>query len=175
MNDAQALKKVAGGSERALAKLIDRYAAYVHAIVGGILGAHLSAEDTEKIESDVFFALWNNAAKIQPDRLKSWLGAVARNAAKSRLRGLGHEFPLEEDALKLVAPENDFLRREQQAFVRKAVLQMDEPDREIFLRHYFYGQTVNAIAAAMNMNPSTVKSRLSRRREKLQFELYQNF
>ena len=44
---------------------------------------------------------------------------------------------------------------------------MGEPEREIFLRHYYYGQTVAAIGLEMQMNVSTVKSRLSRGRKKL--------
>ena len=40
-------------------------------------------------------------------------------------------------------------------------------DRAIFLRHYYYGQTVAEISAALAVNPSTVKVRLHRGRKKL--------
>ena len=48
---------------------------------------------------------------------------------------------------------------------------MEEPDREIFLRHYFYCQGVAEIALALDMNTNTVKTRLRRGREKLRREL----
>ena len=44
---------------------------------------------------------------------------------------------------------------------------MPEPDREIFLRHYFYRQGVAGIALALDMNVNTVKTRLRRGRESL--------
>ena len=44
---------------------------------------------------------------------------------------------------------------------------MEQPVREIFLRHYYYYQTVERIAGEMKLNPSTVKSHLRRGREKL--------
>lgn len=48
---------------------------------------------------------------------------------------------------------------------------MGEPDREIFLRHYYYCQSVTDIAAALDMNANTVKTRLRRGRERLRAEL----
>jgi RNA polymerase sigma-70 factor (ECF subfamily) len=44
---------------------------------------------------------------------------------------------------------------------------MTQPDQEIFLRHYYYCQSVAVIAEKMKMNPSTIKTRLKRGREKL--------
>ena len=59
--------------------------------------------------------------------------------------------------------------------MREAVLAMPYPDREIFLRHYYYGQKLEAIAQEMDMNLSTVKTRLRRGREKLRSVLEQEF
>ena len=58
-------------------------------------------------------------------------------------------------------------RREDAQQVREAVLGLEAVDRDIFLRHYFWGQGVRQIAQEMDMNESTVKSRLKRGREKL--------
>ena len=49
----------------------------------------------------------------------------------------------------------------------QAVLSLEPTDREIFLRHYFWRQGVGQTSEELHMNPSTVKSRLKRGREKL--------
>ena len=49
--------------------------------------------------------------------------------------------------------------------VRQAVEALLETDREIFLRHYYYAQTVREIAEAMELKEPTVKTKLSRGRE----------
>lgn len=51
--------------------------------------------------SDSFLALWNNAHKLVPGRVRGYLGAIVRNRAKNRLGELGKEMPLEEDFLDL--------------------------------------------------------------------------
>ena len=48
---------------------------------------------------------------------------------------------------------------------------MSHPDREIFLRHYYYCQTVSQISGEMGINVSTVKTKLRRGREKLRKQL----
>ena len=177
MNEAQALRKLKNGSEDALAWFIDRYASYVHTVVGNLIGPSMSYADIEEVDADVFVALWRRAEQVRPGSVKSWLGSVARNAAKNKLRAQGRELPLEDDMLLLdgATPETEVERREQQRRVSEAVLAMQWPEREIFLRHYYYGQTVAVIAEEMAMNPSTVKTHLRRGREKLRTVLAQDF
>ena len=53
-----------------------------------------------------------------------------------------------------------------QELVRRALGELERPDRELFVRHYYYGQTVARAAEEMGLNPSTAKTRLRRGREK---------
>ena len=56
---------------------------------------------------------------------------------------------------------------EERKNVRRAVEGLGEPDREIFLRHYYYAQTVTEIGQSMDLNVSTVKTKLRRGRQRL--------
>ena len=177
MNDAKALRALQKGSEDALAWIMDRYSAYVYTVAFHIVGQSMSSADAEEVAADVFAALWKHAETIKPSSLKSWLGTVARNTAKNKLRTAGETLPLEDDILILErdSAEEEILRQEQDRLVREAVLAMPYPDREIFLRHYYYGQKLETIAREMDLNLSTVKTRLRRGREKLRNVLEQEF
>lgn len=61
-------------------------------------------------------------------------------------------------------PEKDFLNKESSRLIRTAVHNMKEPDREIFIRHYYYLQTAAEIGRAMDMKPGTVRIHLMRGR-----------
>ena len=169
MDEHKVLRALRRGSEEALGQIMDHYAPYVYTIVSNFLSRAMSQADIEEVMADTFFALWNGAEKVRPGKLKSYLGAVARNQARQKLRSRGQELPLEEDVLTLPdpSPEEQLAEREQEELVRRAVLNMGEPDREIFLRHYYYGQPVAEIARVMAMNPATVKTRLHRGRVRL--------
>lgn len=169
MDEKSALKALKRKDETALAWFIDRYAAYVNTIICNIIGAAMPPSDVEEVASDVFFTLWINAGKVMPGKVKAYLSGIARNKAKERTRKIGQDIPLEDDILLFSSddPERIFEAREQAAFMKEAMLKMQDPDREIFLRHYYCYQPVAAIADEMDMNISTVKTKLRRGRNKL--------
>ena len=163
------LRDLRRGSSEMLEQAVEQYAPYVSAVVRNIIGSVLPEVDVEEAAAEVFVTLWQKAEEVRPGSLRPWLGGVARNKALQKLRGLGREVPLEEDLLELPAagPETEVERRERDCAVRRAVLAMAEPDREIFLRHYYHCQPVAKIARELDMPENTVKSRLRRGREKL--------
>lgn len=170
MREETILRKLKTGDPSALEAVMDGYISYVSTVVWNILRYASSVEDAEEVVSDVFLAAWDQAQQIQPGCLKAWLGAVARHKAKSKLRQAGKELPLEEDILELPdenTPDAIVQRAEEQRLVRKAVAQMEPPDREIFLRHYYYAQTVEEIAREMDMKEGTIKTKLRRGRMRL--------
>ena len=167
MTEAKALKELKKGSEEALGWFIDRYTPYVTTIIHNVLGAYMDLSDIEEVAADVFFALWENAGKVHSP--KGYLGTIARNMAKNKLRQLADTLPLEENLLILegVSPEKALEEKELSRAVKRAVLDMGHPDREIFLRFYYYFQSLEEIATEMDMNLSTVKTRLRRGRTRL--------
>lgn len=174
LNDATALLGVLCGNETALDAIIRKYTPYIGAIVQSIIGVSMSEADIEEVCADVFITLWQNAEKPSADKLKSWLGCVARNGAKNKLREAAVMLSLEDDEIVVVADadvENDIMTDELAAAVRSAVNALGNQDREIFVRHYYYYQTVSVIADELSLSQSAVKSRLARGREKLKTHL----
>lgn len=170
MREDRALRKLKSGDPGGLEELMEVYLSYVSAVVWHLLRGAMQAQDMEEVVSDVFLAAWKQPGDLRPGKVKPWLGAVARHKAKNKLRELGRTLPLEEDALEWPDPADlaaETERGEERELVRRAVDALLPPDREIFLRHYYYAQTVKEISSAMEINPSTVKTRLRRGREKL--------
>ena len=147
MEEREALKRLKHREEDALAWFIDRYTAYVSTIV----------------------AFWTHAKEIRPGKAKAYLGSIARNKAKESTRKTGRELPLEDDMLVISSgtPERELEKREQAAYIRKAVLALREPEREIFLRYYYFYQPVSTIAEEMGLESANVKTKLFRGRKKL--------
>ncbi len=173
MTETEALKRMQSGDQQALEWFIERYSAYVGTIVNSILQDSMSRADVEEVTTDVFVTLWKSAWKLVPLNLKGYLSRVARSLAIRKLRERKRELPIEEDIL--IFEEDSLIEKldleERDRLVREAVLSMPQPDQEIFLRHYYYCQSITVIANKMQMNPSTVKTRLRRGREKLRQHL----
>ena len=152
---------------------MDRYTPYVSSVIARVLRGR--GPDTEELTADVFLAAWDNRDKLRPGKVKGWLGAVARNRAFNLLRADRESLPLEEDALLLAAdgPDRELDKKETARAVSGALARLDRPQRELFVRHYYYGQTVREAALAMGLNQSTAKTWLRRGREALKTILEQ--
>ena len=173
MTEAKALRQLQQGSADALKWFIGKYTPYVSTIIYNIIGSSMSNADVEEVASDVFFALWENADKINSGSVRGYLGSIARNKAKNKFRDAGFDLPLEEEMYisEELPLEEKYLEQELQAVVKKEVLLMTEPDREILLRYYYYCQSIPEISQEMGMTVANIKVRLHRARHTLKSTL----
>lgn len=167
MDEEKLIKSLRKGEITALEELIKHYTPFVSSVIKGILRNR--PQECEELTQDVFLAVWDNRKKTEAGKLKSYLAAIARNKAFSRLRKYHEELPLEDDIL-IYDNEDIQLKIEQKELSRllnEALETLEPAHRELFVRHYYYGQTVSEAAEKMGVNKSTAKSWLKRGREKL--------
>ena len=173
MRDEKALLKMRQKDSDGLRTLMDKYIPYISSIVWGFLHSSMTAEDAEEVVSDVFFTAWNQAEQIDPEKVKAWPGSVARHKAINKLRQIGQTLTLDEDVLELPDGSSfDMLEKEERSqILREAIDSLSTKDRQIFLRHYYYYQTMEAISEEMAISLSTVKTKLRRGKVKLKQSL----
>lgn len=161
--------------QRGLAAVIHRYGGAVRTVCASILeGA--GPEEVEEAVSDSFLALWKELERYDPDRpLSSWLYGIARRTALGRRRALGRR-PFPEELPEELPEEGPDLtdlaaERENARLLRRAVEELPQPDREIFIRRYYLYQRVREIADRLGLPEKTVENRLFRGRQRLRREL----
>lgn len=169
LTEANALRQLQKGSSEALKWFINKYTPYVSTVIYHIIGSTMSSADVEEVASDVFFALWENADKVNSGAVRGYLGSIARNKAKNKFREAGFTLPLEDELYisEDLPLEDQYMEEELQRIVRGEVLAMRKPDREIILRYYYYCQSVDLIAQEMGMTAANIKVRLHRARNAL--------
>ena len=154
------------GDAAALEALIRRLTPYLSTVIFRAGGNVLSREDQEELLADVFVSLWQSADRLNAEKgnLRAYLAATARHSVYRRLRNRQETVALEEMAERgeeLSTEDPDRLS------LWNAVASLGEEDFELFVRFYRYGESLREIANAMDMKLSTVKTRLSRGRQKL--------
>lgn len=161
------LKKQKRGS---LEKAIDIYTPYVSVIVYNIIGGIMTKEDVEETVSDVFVSLWRNTQALDKEKgsIRAYLGTIARNAARKKLRSSAHHSDLDENITALYGnPDKEAENKEETAMLLELINDLGEPDAEIFLRHYWYGEKTSKISAVTGICKSTITTKLHRGRKKL--------
>lgn len=168
MTTTKLLSRLKNGDTTALEQIMRTYSAYVVTIIRNRSRNMLSEEDIEEIASDVFITLWNYRGRLKTAQLKQWLGSVSRNKTVDHLRRKCVTVPLDDVTLS----SGDSLweqmaQKERQALVASALDTLSSEDKMIFFRYYTLCQTAVEISKIMGMNTATVRTRLSRGREKI--------
>ena len=176
MNDEKIIKGLKNRKRSSLEKAIEKYSAYVNVVVYNIIGGKMSKEDIEEAVSDVFISLWNNAEYIngESDSLKAYIGAIARNKAKNKMREIKECCELDKNSYSDEGnPEKELDRGETGRMLYGMIMELGEPNNEIMIRYYYNGEKIREISKAMDINISTVKTKLKRSRERLKEMLHE--
>lgn len=157
-------------SRNSLDEIVKLYTPYVSVVIYNAIGTSASTEDIEEIISDSFFLLWQHANNICEEKgcIRTYLGAIARNSAKNKLRKIRLNDELDESILSNESnPQDKIIENEDREFLLNMIAALGEPDSEIFLRYYYYDEKIKTIASVVGIPPSTVKTKLSRGKTKL--------
>lgn len=152
-----------------------KYGSFLWNIAWNILHIH---GDTEECVNDTYLRAWNAIPPARPAAFRAWLGQVVRNLSldrwkqsRAQRRGNGEtELLLGElddcvpDGRQIdAALEEHALAELISHFLKKQPAQQ----RLMFLRRYWYGDSIADIAARFGYSPAKVKSALFRTRKAL--------
>ena len=164
--------------ERAVELLRAGYGDYCHAILIRLLG---DEQEAEEALSDVWMQVWNAIPPTRPRHLKAYLAKTARNIAINRIRRdntakrSGATVLLDELADCL--PDRSWEDRERSEEIREVLngflRKLPREERTIFIRRYWFGETVPQIAREFHYSESKVTSLLHRLRKRLRNHLEQ--
>lgn len=146
------------------------YGSYCRTIVLRILD---SEEDAEECLSDAWLRVWNAIPPERPAHFKGWLAAVARNQAITLRRSRSRQVrTVDEAALEFAldlsgGPQENLEAKELGEAISRFLAGQPEQNRVIFLRRYWYGDTVEEAAKRLGWSTGRAKSTLHRMRKKL--------
>ena len=180
MDDGAILELFFARSESGITELDAKYGAIFHALAYNLLG---DREDAAECVNDAYFGTWRAIPPERPEKLCSWVCRVVRNTCVDRLRRRGagkrggsYELALDELDGCLVSPENvsdavelNELTREIDNFLGS----LSEENRVIFLRRYWFADSIADIAGRVGMGEKAVSVRLTRIRKRLREYLKQ--
>ena len=181
MDDNEIIGLFLARDEGAIEAAGREYGAYCTAIARGILDDQGAAEECV---NDTWLKCWQSIPPQRPRSLKGFAGRIARNLALSALRAEqaqkrgGGQVELALDELSEVVsggdtPEGALDRQAFRAALDGFLAGLRSQDRNLFLRRYWYLDSVEALAKRFRMSRTQVTTTLHRLRQKLRVHLQQ--
>jgi RNA polymerase sigma-70 factor (ECF subfamily) len=171
MDDQELIRGIKVNNSFCLNLLIEKYISYITSVIAHVGKNYLTRQDIEEISADAFTSLWEYKDEfvLEGKSVKSYLAAIARNRVKNVLCMRKIKLlPLEEDLIDSeLYVEEIVANRQMYEQINDIVNEMQEPDKEIFIRRYFYYEKTSQIAKELSINKKTIETRILRGREKL--------
>ena len=180
MEDEQIIKLYLGRSEKALAETQKKYGSYCFRIAKNILTVR---EDAEECVNDTWNLSWNKIPPTIPASLKAFLGKLVRDIAISRYRANharkrygGIEVILDE--LEECIPsdfdmEKYYDNQQLSDFLNYWLGELPKEDRVLFIKRYYYGDTVKKLAKGAGCTENQMAQRMLKLRKKLKLFLWE--
>lgn len=167
--------------QQAILETAGKYGSFLHDIAWNILHSH---GDAEECVNDTYLRTWNAIPPARPAAFRAWLGRITRNLSldrwkheRTQKRG-GGETELLSGELDRCVPsprrtENHMEDQELASLISTFLRRLPRETRVIFLRRYWFGDDLSAIAARLGCGQGKVKSSLFRTRNALRVYLEQ--
>ncbi len=135
-----------------------------------------SSEDAEECVSDTYFTAWNRMPSDRPTFLGAFLSRIVRGLSIDRYRRSkaakrsGIEVAIDE--LEECIPSQISVERELESgalagAINRFLAGLDKESRVIFVRRYYFTESISEIAKALGFSEGKVKTVLFRRRKEL--------
>lgn len=179
MNDSEIIELYWNRMESAIIHTAEKYSSYCRSISMNILN---NSADAEECVNDTYLHAWNAIPPNRPSVFRTWLGKITRNLSIDRYkksisqkRG-GYEIELLLSELENCIPDTNNVENRMEDLeiahlISVFLRSIKEESRLVFIRRYFYCDSVIQIANRFNMSESKVKSSLFRTRKALKSHL----
>ena len=178
MEDREIIKLFNERSEQGVIELSKKYGRLCRKIALNILQ---DESDAEECVNDAFLCVWNLIPPEDPDPLRSYVCRVVRNVATDRYdkktaqkRNSSYDVALHEldECIENgESVEKAIADKELSEIIDNFLAGLDKTSRVMFVRRYWYSETVGAIAKRVNRTPHAVTLKLARIRERLKTHL----
>lgn len=171
------IKQIKSKNPEALDFVVDSYSNLVFKVTRSVLNSDFHNEYVEECINDVFWAVWNNIESFDEEKgaFKYWITAIAKYKAIDYKRKLFKQSTTENiDDYAFcdeVSTEKVIISKENKEELFKAINEMKDEDKEIFIRRYFLYEGIENIAKTFGVDRNLVDKRLSRGRKFLKEKL----
>ncbi len=173
MDDSRIIELYFERDEQAITETDAKYGKLCHNIAYNILN---NREDSEECVNDTYIGVWNAIPPTRPNNFMAFVCKIARNLSLKRLEFLSREkrsadITVSFDELVAVLPDERYAPNVSDeavaTLISKFLGNQKEEVRNVFIRRYYFFDSIGEIAKRYSFTESKVKNMLFYTRNKL--------
>lgn len=173
MDDAQIVEMFFARDEHAIIETDKKYGKLCFRVADNLLR---NKEDAEECVNDTYLVAWNKIPPTRPNNFTAFICKITRNLSLKKLESANAKKRSSDAVISLseiesLVPDNSFATDMTDEEVGKLISVFlrgeKELNRNVFLRKYWFFDSVSQIAEMYSMSENNVKSMLFRTRNRL--------
>lgn len=173
MEDRRIIELYFERDEQAIQETKAKYGKLCHRIAYNILNNH---EDAEECVNDIYAGVWNAIPPTRPNHFLAFVCKIARNLSLKRLEFMTREKRSQAvlvslDELEAILPDERYAPAIRDEDIGKRISDFlrsqKEESRNVFIRKYYFFDSIGEIAERYSFTESKVKNMLFHTRNKL--------
>ena len=181
MDDSKIIELFFARSEQAISELSAKYGKLIFSISNNILK---NKEDARECENDTYLSVWDVIPPQKPNPLCAFVCRIARNLSlkkyrynNARKRNSSFDVAMEEldgcipdgqeSRMQVPSAEEEWQAKELGRAINEFIGTLEKEERILFLRRYWFCDSIGSIAAWVHLSENNVSVKLYRIREKL--------
>lgn len=183
-SDKKLIEEIKKKNPETLEYILDTYGKRVYKLVYRIIGDIGTNRDIEDCVSDIFVFFWNNIGQYDEGRgnLRTWFFMIAKYNAFE----YGEKLKKKTDSYKDDRPQIERSDEEEddmggismpegvENIIIQVIHEMTDLDRHIFMRRYFYYESIESIASSFEFPGQMIEDRLSSGRKMIWDRLFKD-
>ena len=177
MEDTAIIRLFQERSQQAIAELSQKYGKLCQSLSRRILN---NEEDAKECVNDTWLGVWNSIPPQTPNLLVSYVCRITRNLSVKRLR---HNMAAKrnsyydvslaelEECIPAAQEQEPWEEQEVTKVLERFLRELDTGSRVMFVKRYWYTESVAQIAETFGMKENSVSVKLMRLRKKLRKKL----
>jgi RNA polymerase sigma factor (sigma-70 family) len=176
-NDTQLVSESLTGNREAFGHIVTRYQTLICSLAYSATGSFSQSQD---LAQETFVTAWKRLSELrEPGKLRSWLCGILKNRVYKSYRREGQEPTHAAESLETahdlasgeLPPSDHAITKEEESIMWRSLGRVPEIYREPLILFYREHQSVETVAANLELSEDAVKQRLSRGRKMLQEEV----
>ncbi len=168
-SDIEIINRCLGGEVDAFGTLIERYKRAIFNTAFRMMG---NREEAEDISQEAFIRIYNSLSRYNPEyKFMTWALKITTNLCLDNLRKRKAETVPIDDGFELKdgkdTPEEEYIRKENQLRVQKAINQLPDKYKEFLILFHHQNLSYQEIMDITGESLTIVKNRLYRARQML--------
>ena len=174
MDDNEIIELYWARKEAAIEETSLKYGGLCTSIAQNILSNY---EDSKECVNDTYFAVWNAIPDARPNIFSAFIGRITRNlalkkyeyisASKRNPAAITSFEELGDCVSGIDSVESEAESKQVESMIDKFLWQQREEKRSVFIRRYWYFDSIESICQSTGFSKSKVKSLLYEMRQKL--------